>query len=75
MDGLTVSERKRKELDGSIEIDEGPSQARQYERSQFSKDVQLLAQVERIWVMYNANHGEDLQFDEIKGYLDIIMKQ
>ena len=75
MQSLTASERKRRELNGSIEIDFSPSPKREYEQSKFSKDVKILAQVEKIWVMYDLNHDGDLQFDEIRPYLEILIKQ
>ena len=68
------SARKRRELNGSIQIDSSPSPKKEYEISKFSRDVKLLAQVERIWVMYDVNNDGDLQFDEIKEYLDLIMR-
>ena len=71
---LSGSERRRRELNGSIELDCSPPPIKQYEQSQFSKDCQMLAQVEKIWVMYDVNNDGDLSFDEIRHYLDIIMK-
>ena len=38
--------------------------------SAFSKEVKVLAEVEKIWILYDLDGNESLDFEEIQKYLE-----
>ena len=38
--------------------------------SAFSKEVKVLSEVEKIWIVYDIDDSGELDFDEISGYLN-----
>ena len=41
------------------------------DHSRFSQEVKVLAEVEKIWILYDLDGNSTLDFDEIKQYLEL----
>ena len=75
-----MKRRATRILNGVIEIEHVTEEFDPRERpegynnnkSRFSKDVQILALIEKIWVMYDMDANGDLEYEEIKPYLKAI---